>query len=94
LTERSTRKLFSLLELSLQARVILLADAIAALRLDGATSTVTVMLKACVAATALASRTRNVKLNVPAVVGVPLMAPVFVLRVNPPGKAPVIIAHV
>ena len=55
---------------------------------------VTVMLRACDEVAALAPRTCNVKLNVPAAVGVPVIAPVVVLRVNPRGKAPLVIDHV
>src|SRR5437016_5195226 len=42
----------------------------------------------------LESLTCAVKLKVPAVVGVPVMAPVLLLRERPPGKDPPEIAHV
>jgi len=40
------------------------------------------------------SVTFTVKLEVPAVVGVPVIAPVLALRLNPAGKAPLVILHV
>ena len=53
-----------------------------------------VKLSACVAVLDALSTARTVKLEVPAVVGVPLITPVDGFRLNPPGKDPELIDHV
>lgn len=57
----------------------------------------TVMLNACVAdcaTPALESVTFTVKLDTPAVVGVPVIAPVLLLRLKPAGKLPEVVEYV
>ena len=54
----------------------------------------TIMLRLAEAVAAAASVALIVKLKVPEPVGVPEMTPVLGLRVNPPGNAPAMIAHV
>ncbi len=52
------------------------------------------MLRAALLVWAAASVTWAVKLNVPLLVGVPLMVPLDTFKVNPPGSAPVLMLHV
>ena len=62
----------------------------------GVTAAATVMLNACVAVCAVGaveSVTLAVKLNVPAVVGVPEIVPVVPFNVNPAGRVPVVVDH-
>ena len=61
---------------------------VAVVTLGGGTTTV--KLRACVAVRAFTSLTCTVKLVVPALVGVPEMAPVPALRVNPAGRLPTV----
>jgi hypothetical protein len=64
------------------------------LQVGGATTWfATTMLSGCVAVPAFASLTCTVKLEVPAVVGVPVIAPA-VLRLNPAGRAPTVVDQV
>ena len=71
-----------------QAVIVPLPVAEGALKHTGALAAM-VMLKACVASRALPLVAVTVPLNVPAVVGVPLMTPAA-LKVKPGGKAPVV----
>jgi hypothetical protein len=59
--------------------------------IDGTAPTVPESL--CVAVIAFASVARTVKAYVPALVGVPVMAPVAVLRAKPVGKVPAVMAN-
>ena len=52
------------------------------------------MMDNCLVTEPAAFRARTVKVNVPASVGVPVIVPVAVLRVKPPGKAPTVMLHV
>ena len=61
----------------------------------GGGSTVMVQLVVAVpAAVPVESTTLAVKLNVPAVVGVPVMAPVVAFKVRPAGRLPLAIENV
>lgn len=60
----------------------------------GAGVAVTVMLNAWAASGAMPLEHEIVPVNTPTAAGVPEIAPVVALRVNPPGKAPALTLHV
>ena len=62
--------------------------------MTGGGSTVMVQLVVVPAAVPVKSTTFAVKLNVPAVVGVPVMAPVLAFNVRPAGRLPLLIEYV
>jgi len=58
------------------------------------TGAITVMVQLAVAAVPVESTTFAVKLYVPAVVGVPVMAPVLAFKAKPAGRLPLAIENV
>jgi len=58
------------------------------------TGATTVMVQLVVVAVPVESTTFAVKLNVPAVVGVPVMAPVLAFKAKPAGRLPLVIEYV
>ena len=63
-------------------------------RVEDAAATIMLSDRSAVFAGLLTSVARTVKLEVPAVVGVPVIAPVLGLRVRPAGRGPLRIDHV